>query len=56
MQLLLSGEMVNTVESFTDILKTEEALDGNLTYLLQDLIAVAVQEGNNKYLLKVMSF
>ncbi|XP_073973426.1 transmembrane and coiled-coil domain-containing protein 4-like isoform X2 [Rhodnius prolixus] len=45
MQLLLSGEMVNTVESFTDILKTEEALDGNLTYLLQDLIAVAVQEG-----------
>lgn len=45
MDLLLSGEMENSVDSFLDVLKTEPILEGNLKYILQDLVAVAVQRG-----------
>ena len=46
MLMILSGEMDNSVESFIEILSEEPALRGNLKLLLQDMIAVAVQEGN----------
>jgi len=45
MGLLLSGAIENSVESFMEILKTEPALDGQLKFLLHDLIALAVHEG-----------
>ncbi|KAF6198603.1 hypothetical protein GE061_008355 [Apolygus lucorum] len=45
MELLLKGEMENTVDSFVDILSTESVLQESLKPLLQDLIAIAVQEG-----------
>ncbi|CAB0003806.1 unnamed protein product, partial [Nesidiocoris tenuis] len=43
MDLLLKGDMVNSVDSFSEILKTETVLEGNLRPILQDLIAIAVQ-------------
>lgn len=45
MGLLITGEMENSLESFLDVLKSETVLEDNLSILLQDLIAIAVQEG-----------
>ncbi|KAL1116645.1 hypothetical protein AAG570_005117, partial [Ranatra chinensis] len=45
MALLLNGEMVNSPDSLIGMLREEEAFGGNLTFILQDLIAIAVQEG-----------
>ncbi|XP_014260826.1 transmembrane and coiled-coil domain-containing protein 4-like isoform X2 [Cimex lectularius] len=45
MDLLLKGEMSNSAESFLNVLNTEAVLEGNLCYVLQDLVTVAVQKG-----------